>query len=113
MAKRLPPHGGSKIYEGKLEKEHDEGALPHKRNNSVTEEGVVRPSSEEKGLELFGLGSQAPSEEQEHEQKEEKASWLASAPPRCMHAQSEGRHNGGSPHCAAWKISQQTQKPHR
>ena len=61
-----PPHGGSKIYEGKLEKEHDEGALPHKKNNSVTEEGVVRPSSEEKGLELFGLGSQAQGGEKEH-----------------------------------------------
>ena len=58
-----PPHRGSKIYEGSLEEEHDEGALP-KKNNGVTEEGVVRPSSEENGLELFGLGSQAPSEEQ-------------------------------------------------
>ena len=48
-----PPHGGSKIYEGLLEEGHDEGTLLIE-NNGVTKEDIDRPSSEEKGLELFG-----------------------------------------------------------
>ena len=101
MAKRLPPMEVAKYMKVHWRRNMMK-ALSTQKNNGVTEEGVVRPSSKEKGLELFGLGSQAPSEEQEkHEQKEEMASWLASAPPRCRRAQSEGHHSGGSPQCAA------------
>ena len=41
MEKRLPPMEVAKYMKANWQKEHDEGALPHKRTTSVTEEGEI------------------------------------------------------------------------
>ena len=73
-------------------------ALSPQKNNGVTEEG---PPQKRRGLSSLGWDLKPLVKSKKHEQKEEKASWLASAPLRCRPARSEGHHSGGSPQCAA------------